>query len=225
MSVIFVSGIDTGIGKTIVTGLLGRHLAGMGRKVITAKIVQTGSSGLSEDIVTHRKIMQMPVTPFDEDGLTCPYTFPYPASPHLAARLAEQTISTRNLTSALDQLSRFFETVIVEGVGGIFVPLTEQETVLDFISQRRYPTLVVTSPKLGSINHTLLTVESLQQRRIPLCGLVYNLGVPAAAEVTADTRQFLQRRYPHLPLVDLPALAQPGDAVAAPFARLLHLER
>lgn len=225
MSVIFVTGIDTGIGKTMVTGLLGRHLADQGRKVITAKLAQTGATGLPEDIVTHRKIMQMPLTPFDEDGTTCPYTFPFPASPHLAARLAEQTINTRNLTLALDQLGQYFETVIVEGVGGIYVPLTEEETVLDFVAQRGYPTLVVTSPKLGSINHTLLTVESLQQRRIPLCGLGYNLGVPAAAEITADTRQFLQKRYPHLPLVDIPPLTGLTDALSVPFERLLHLGR
>ena len=83
-----VTGIDTDIGKTIATGLLARSFRNHGIKAITQKIVQTGCVGLSEDIIRHRQLMEIEPVPADHRGLTCPYVFPVPCSPHLAAELA-----------------------------------------------------------------------------------------------------------------------------------------
>ena len=85
---IAVGGIDTDAGKSVVTGLLARHLLDQGKAVTTLKLVQTGCTGMAEDIVQHRRLMGQALTDWDRDGTTCPYVFPFPASPLLAARMA-----------------------------------------------------------------------------------------------------------------------------------------
>ena len=83
---IAIGGIDTGVGKSIVSGLLARHLLDQGRVVITQKLVQTGCNGRPEDILLHRRLMGAGWHRLDEQRLTCPYCFPFPASPHLENR-------------------------------------------------------------------------------------------------------------------------------------------
>ena len=87
MTVLFISGIDTDIGKTIATGLLAKALYQKGHKVITQKLVQTGCRDIAEDLITHRNIMGMPLQRIDKEGVTCPYVFSKPASPHLSSAL------------------------------------------------------------------------------------------------------------------------------------------
>ena len=84
-TVLFISGIDTDVGKTVATGLYARELAAAGHRVITQKLVQTGCSGIAGDILSHRRLQGIGPTAFDNDGTTAPYVFPYPCSPHLAA--------------------------------------------------------------------------------------------------------------------------------------------
>ena len=86
--ILFVGGIDTDIGKTVATGWLAAKLMRQGFSVITQKIVQTGCTGISDDILVHRRLQNLPLLPEDTDGTTCPYLFGYPCSPHLAARMA-----------------------------------------------------------------------------------------------------------------------------------------
>ena len=83
--VLFVSGIDTSVGKTVATGLLAKALMVAGKRVITQKMIQTGCVEVSEDIEAHRQIQGIDFTEEDKAGLTCPYIFTYPCSPHMAA--------------------------------------------------------------------------------------------------------------------------------------------
>ena len=84
-NVLFISGIDTNVGKTVATGMIAKALAKAGKKVITQKMIQTGCEHVSEDIEAHRQIQGIPFTDEDTRGLTCPYIFTYPCSPHMAA--------------------------------------------------------------------------------------------------------------------------------------------
>jgi dethiobiotin synthetase len=206
MKIIFITGIDTGVGKTVVTGLWAHHLLGQGRRVLTAKLVQTGSSSgnVAEDIQVHRTLMGSPVLPADQQGWTCPYVLRYPAAPHLAARLENRRIDPEVLDQAWERLSHQADWLLLEGVGGIEVPLREDLTTLDYLAERRFPTLVVTCPRLGSLNHTFLTVDRLQSRGVPVLGLAYNLALSAAQEITRDTRLFFQRRWPKLAIWEVP---------------------
>ena len=190
MGIIFVTGIDTGIGKSVATGLMARWLAQRGRMVITQKLVQTGCRGpVAEDIAVHRRLMGTGLLDVDHDGTTCPCKYVYPASPRLAARLEDRVVDIDLIDRATACLAVRFEDVLIEGVGGALVPLTESLTVLDYVAQRHYPLIVVGSLRLGSINHTLLTLEAAERRGVEVRGLVLNGHHQAAAEIAADSRQ------------------------------------
>lgn len=191
--VIFITGIDTGVGKTFVTGLLARYAAGCGRKVITQKLVQTGGEGFPPDIREHRRLMGVDLLPEDLSGLTCPYRFAFPSSPRLAARLAGREIDCARIEDATAALTAAYDVVIVEGIGGLCVPLTDSITVVDYVAERGYPVILVSSSRLGSINHTLLSLEALAGRGIRLLGIAYNRHFDENVEIARDSRTVFQR--------------------------------
>lgn len=177
---LFVTAIDTGCGKTVATGLLARSLQAAGYRTGTMKPVQTGCSGIAEDILTHRQICGEELTAEDRSGLTGPEVLQLPAAPALAARTAGRTLTVEAIDSALRELQQRYELLLVEGAGGLFVPLTEpadkeNRLLIDWLARHNLPTVLVTSGKLGGINHTLLSLEALHSRGIPLRGLLYNL--------------------------------------------------
>jgi dethiobiotin synthetase len=226
-TVIFIAGIDTGIGKTVACGMLARALLDRGRSVITQKLVQTGCRGLSSDIRAHRRAMGVALTPEDRSGLTCPYVFRFPASPHLAAAREGARISLSRISSATRRLARLYDHVLVEGVGGIEVPLRDGVTTLDYLARHRYPVILVSSSRLGSINHTLLTLRALHGRGLRVLGIIYNRRPRDNGTMARDTRRVLAvalRRlgYPGV-VVDLPragGTAGAGRAFASRCTRL-----
>ncbi|PTN36995.1 dethiobiotin synthase [Desulfonatronum sp. SC1] len=209
--IIFVAGIDTDVGKTVATGRLAAVYAAAGRRVITQKLVQTGCEGIAEDILEHRRAMQYDLLPEDLAGSTCPYVFKFPASPHLAAALEGRRIDTAKLTGATNTLARHYEIVLVEGAGGLCVPLDGQTTLLDLLARQHWPTVLVTTPRLGSINHTLLSLAALRERRIPVAGIVYNLHHPSPPEIVDDTlhiiRDALRTINHRAPVLHMPTAA------------------
>lgn len=184
---IAVGGIDTDIGKSYITGLFARYLLRQGKNVTTLKLVQTGCSEGSDDIRLHRQLMGQSLTDFDREGTTCPYVFPYPASPLLAARMVGQVIEVEVLDQAMAKLQAHYEWLLVEGAGGLLVPLNDHLLLLDYLAGQNIPLLLVTSPRLGSINHTRLSLEAIRSRQIPLLGLAYNLYGDHPRERVGDT--------------------------------------
>ncbi len=205
--VICISGIDTDIGKTVATGLMARALLSQGHSVITQKVVQTGCSGIADDLIHHRKIMGIALLPEDLNGLTCPYVFKKPCSPHLAAELAQETINPEKITRATKSLSASYDYVLLEGAGGLLVPLTREITFIDYLQQQGYPLILVSSPRLGSINHTLSALELAQGRGIEVKGIIYNNYADCDDEIRRDSRKvftsYLQKYGFSSNLVDL----------------------
>ncbi|HFC8487096.1 TPA: dethiobiotin synthase [Neisseria subflava] len=193
--VYFVSGIDTDIGKTVATGVLAKQLLQQGKSVITQKPVQTGCQNIADDIAVHRKIMGISLQEADKQRLTMPEIFSYPASPHLAARLDSRTLDLDKIRTATQQLAAQYEIVLVEGAGGLMVPLTENLLTIDYIQQQAYPVILVTSGQLGSINHTLLSFAALKQYGIQLHSLIFNHIHDSKDETVAgDTLEYLKGR-------------------------------
>ena len=185
--ILAICGIDTGVGKSVATGLMAGALLAEGQRVMTMKIVQTGCEGRPGDILLHRRLMGSAWTEADEQGLSCPYCFPFPASPHLAARLAGGEIEPNKIDQATGALARGHDLLLIEGAGGLLVPLRDDLLLLDYLAARHYPLVLVTSPRLGSINHTLLSLEAIRSRNVPFAGLVYNLFGDTPAEIVRDT--------------------------------------
>lgn len=210
-NVLFVSGIDTGIGKTYVTGYLAKLWFEQGQSVITQKLIQTGNVDISEDIEKHREIMGRGWFAEDESKLTMPEIFSYPASPHLATQIDAREIDFQKIESATQQLAEKYEIVLLEGAGGLMVPLTKTLLTIDYLVTKKYPIILVSSGRLGSINHTLLSLEALKTRGLELFALAYNLNDESQDPVISnDTSAYLQhylaQNFPQAQWIDIPMI-------------------
>ena len=207
----FVSGIDTGIGKTYTTGYLAKLWFEQGQNVITQKLIQTGNDDVSEDIEKHREIMGRGWFTEDESKLTMPEIFSYPASPHLATQIDGRDIDFEKIENATQQLADKFDVVLLEGAGGLMVPLTTELLTIDYLVEKNYPIILVSSGRLGSINHTLLSLEAIQQHGLNLFAVAYNLKDESLdPKISQDTAGYLKRylnlHFPQTQWIDIPAL-------------------
>lgn len=209
--VYFISGIDTGIGKTYTTGYLAKLWNEQGQKTITQKLIQTGNTDISEDIEQHREIMGMGWFPEDQSKLTMPEIFTYPASPHLATQIDGREIDFQKIADATQQLAEKYEVVLLEGAGGLMVPLTTDLLTIDYIAEKKFSVILVSSGRLGSINHTLLSLEALKIRGLELYALAYNLNDELQdALISQDTaaylKAYLAQHFPKALWIDIPVL-------------------
>ncbi len=188
-----ISGIDTDIGKTVATGLMAKALLARGERVITQKLVQTGCSGIAEDILRHRELMGVELFAEDKNGTTCPHVFAKPCSPHLAAKLEGKSIALEEIEKSTALLAKRFDHVLLEGAGGLLVPITPEMTFLDYLEKQGYPLILVSSPRLGSINHTLAAMELAQGRGIEVKGIIYNCAFSSDPEIKRDSRDVFFR--------------------------------
>ncbi|QUG41228.1 dethiobiotin synthase [Psychrobacillus sp. INOP01] len=201
----WVVGTDTDVGKTFVTTLFMRHLQMQGYKVLPYKPVQTGE--VVEDNFKYYadtlNYTQFSLQPLDSHALNT-YSFPLAASPHYAAELEKETIDEHRLLKAIETLQQQYDTVICEGAGGLIVPLQSRTTLtlLDVIKLSGLPVLLVAHTKLGTINHTLLSVNAIKAQNIDLLGIVFNQFQQSALEQNnIDTI----RRYVSVPTIVIDA--------------------
>ena len=210
-NIIFVSGIDTGVGKSFATGYMAKEWNAKGIRTITQKFIQTGNDDISEDIEIHRKIAGTGFLPEDESRLTMPEIYSYPCSPHLAAEIDGRPIDFSKIEKAAEILAGQYDRVLQEGAGGLMVPLTRDLLTIDYVRDRQLPLILVTSGKLGSINHTLLSLEAIKSRGIRLHSLVFNM-YPEEEDTTIsdDTQAYLKNvlatGFPEADYVTVPVI-------------------
>ncbi len=216
--VLFVSGIDTDIGKSYATAWLAHTFITEGMEVTTQKPIQTGCENESDDLCLHDNILATlghTVDPSLEQKRKphrCSYLFSFPASPHLSASQENATIDIKKIdrdTKAL--MEEHCDMLLIEGAGGLMVPITKEYLTIDFIADRNYPLCLVTSGRLGSLNHTLLSLEAIEKRNIPLFALLYNQYSQTDPIIDAETREYLHRyiadKWPDAGWVDVPDLS------------------
>lgn len=207
----FITGIDTDAGKSYATGYMAREMGRSGHRVVTQKFIQTGCVGSSEDIELHRRITGTGMLPEDLDHTTAPVIFSYPASAQLAARLDGRGIDLGEIDRATQRLAERYDTVLIEGAGGLMVPLTDQFMAIDYAATRKLPVMLVTNSRLGSINHTILSLEAIKSRGIRLHSVLYNTYFDSIdATIAADTRAFIERyvdrHFPGSLIIDIPVI-------------------
>ena len=167
MRSIFVAGTDTGVGKTIVAGALASALKLKGLRVGVMKPIACGGR---EDAYFLMRCAGVK----DPIGFVNPIHLKHPLSPNVAARLEKRKIDLRKIRTALAFFRRRYDYLIVEGCGGLLVPVTEKFFVIDLIPFMRCETLLVSRAGLGAINHSLLSLEALRNRRIRPLGVIFN---------------------------------------------------
>lgn len=171
----FVTGTDTGVGKTTVTVRLMQHVAAQGLKVVGMKPVASGCEWLAdrwqnEDVIQLTAASNIQAPP----ELVNPYCFQPAIAPHIAAAQAGVEIQLDVIKTAYTALTELADVVIVEGAGGLLVPLNQTQSIGDLLQALELPALLVVGMRLGCINHALLTRQVLQQQQIPFCGWVAN---------------------------------------------------
>jgi dethiobiotin synthetase len=168
----FIAGTDTGVGKTVVTAALAVCLRQRPLNVGVMKPIETGIPGNGAGSDAERLLAGAAAK--DPLELVTPFRFPAPLAPLAAARQAGSTIALDRILAAYRTLAAKHAFMLVEGIGGVLVPITEGSDVRDLISQMELPVLVVGRASIGGVNHALLTIEALRQRHIPVLGVVLN---------------------------------------------------
>lgn len=172
---LFVTGTDTGVGKTAVSCALAAHARANGVKLAVMKPAETGCTPDNPEDALALRAAAGSDDPLD---LVCPYRLPEPLAPAVAARRAGRTLSLSHVVDCARKLAAN-RPLLAEGAGGLLVPFTESETTAELIAALGLPVLVVARAGLGTINHTALTVEALRARGLTLAAVVLNASAPA----------------------------------------------
>ncbi|MEW6027423.1 MAG: dethiobiotin synthase [Planctomycetota bacterium] len=168
----FITGTDTGVGKTYITAQLCTMFRKSGFDVGVMKPVSTGGQDDVKCLLKHTGLKD----PLD---LVNPIHFRQPVAPTIAAKSEGKTINIRRIFSAYKKLKTIHKDgILIEGVGGALVPLNKGYLVVDLIKDFQVPAIIITRPTLGTVNHTLLTIEALKARKIPISGFIVNYNLP-----------------------------------------------
>jgi dethiobiotin synthetase len=203
---IFVTGTGTGVGKTVVAAAIARTVADSGRRVAVFKPCVTG---LEEDVEADHELLRRAAGSDQSDEEIAPYRYRPPASPHLAAALAGDEIEAERLLGAARAAAEGADFLVCEGVGGLVVPLAPSYLVRDLAAALGYPLVIAASPGLGTINHTLLTIESARSAGLEVASVVLTPWPREPSEIERSNRETIAelgevkvQTLPHLDLND-----------------------
>ena len=211
----FITATNTDAGKTIVTASLLRAMRKRGLNAVAAKPIQTGCTPKADGqlVVPDVEVYQKAVADLGFDYATLseeavsPYRFEPACSPHLAAQMAERSCDLEMICDAVGRLAEKFDAVLVEGAGGVLVPLSESHSMLDLMRRLGLPVLVVVENQLGCINHASLTIRTLRAEGIEVLGFVMNhtaLGDEASRFIQEDNPATIARHEDCELLAELP---------------------
>ena len=219
----FITGTDTGVGKTLVASALLHAYAATGKKVIGMKPVAAGCEVARQMRCEDVEALQAASTVQAPFSLINSYAFAAPVAPHIAAAQAGVVIDLERIHAALLELGRLAQIVIVEGVGGFQVPLNAREDSADLAVKLGLPVILVVGMRLGCLNHALLTQAAIAASGLPLAGWVANRIDPAML-LFAENLQALQERLDCPLLGVLPWQTKPGAEIVAPLLEISRLE-
>lgn len=201
---LFISGTDTDVGKTFVTCALARGLREAGVDVGVMKPVETGvpKTGPKDAIA-----LRLAAGVEDDLGLICPLQYTMPAAPEAAARAEGREISLPAIDEAYAVLSERHEIVLVEGAGGLLVPFDAKTTMADLAARLALPILLVARTSLGTINHTLLSLEVCERRGLDVTGVVFSHATGTLSDADSANLQILREMLGERLIGEIPATA------------------
>lgn len=226
---VFITGTDTGVGKTVVTAALAATLVKSKCSVGVMKPIETGvETNAHSDAVCLKRAAGAT----DALDLVRPHKFRHPVAPLAAARRERKPISVRSIIRAFRTLRSRHSVILVEGIGGVRVPLTAQVEVLDLVVRLGLPVIVVGRSALGGVNHAMLTLDALRQREVPVLALVLSRS-GSSRTATARTQERstmrLLRELASVPVVGplpyIPSLRRNWNAGVARLARLPEIRK
>jgi len=223
---LFITGTDTEVGKTVITGGLAGALRGRGINVGVMKPAASGCTInrdgrlLSEDALFAMTAAGMLE---DEYDIVNPYRLEQPLAPRLAAELAGVNIEMEHLRDCYTQLEKRYDLMLVEGAGGITTPLNARHLVADLIGALKLPVVIVARPNLGTVNHTLLTVEYARQRGFTVAGVIINAYRHEQAGIAEKTNPQLIEELAGVPVLGVVPMAEGMDVYHQQFGNIVEL--
>jgi dethiobiotin synthetase len=193
---LFITGTDTAVGKTVIAASIAALFKLRHKRVAVCKPIATGCVHRREGLVSedaeflaHHADADFPL------DIICPQRYAEPLAPAIAAERAKQPVDFSSIQRSLNLMSAASDVMIVEGVGGVLVPLDSHHTILDMIKWLALPVVIVARPSLGTINHTLLTLQTLRTVNIPIAGIIINRFSTDSTDVAEQTNPAALEKY------------------------------
>lgn len=198
----FVTGTDTGVGKTVVAGALIMALRAKGINACGMKPVETGCKRINGTLIPSDGTFLKQIARMDDpiEHIT-PFCFETPAAPSVASEIEKRDIDISLIKERFQNLQKKYHTVIVEGVGGLLVPLKRDYFVIDLVRELALPLIVVSRPSLGTINHTLLTVNYALKEGIKIAGIIINFSNRPENTAAEKTNSAVIRKLSPVPVI------------------------
>lgn len=172
MSGFFITATDTEVGKTVVTGALAGVLRKRGHNIGVYKPLQSGHVDSNPEGDAARLKVASGVT--TETNRICPYSIEEPLAPRLAMQRAGRSVTLEQITAHYHELMKEFNSLFVEGAGGLAVPYTKDALVVDFAKELKLPLIIVARPTLGTVNHTILTISYAKAHGLAVAGVIFS---------------------------------------------------
>ena len=200
---LFVTGTDTGVGKTWVVARMTRDLRRQGRRVGVYKPVCTGASGTDDDnqIWDDVEALRDAVDREFPQTRICPQCFAAPLAPPVSAAAEGRRVDRDLLRSGVRWWHEQSELLLVEGVGGLLSPISDEDLVADLAADLGFPLLIVAANRLGTINQTLLTLEAARARELPVAGVIINCPLPDTKDASQTTNAEWIARFASVPIL------------------------
>ncbi|MFZ5907615.1 MAG: dethiobiotin synthase [Nitrospirota bacterium] len=184
----FVTGTDTGVGKTIITGALILALRRLGINACGMKPLETGCLREGDILVPSDGMFIKTLAHMEESvHLVSPCCFEKPLAPLTASQIERTTVDFPKIKRAYTQLRGIYDAVVIEGIGGLLVPIRRDYSVLDLAKEFMMPLVIVAKPGLGTLNHTMLTVECAIKAGLPVAGIIINYHNPPEDTLAEET--------------------------------------
>lgn len=199
---LFVTATDTEVGKTVISGAIANYFLRQGARVAVSKPIATGCVHRREGWVSEDAefLASCADARFPLDVI-CPQRYREPLAPVVAADRAQQPLDWSAIDRSLKMMTRQSDVIVVEGIGGILVPLDHEHTTLDLAQWLKLRAVVVARPNLGTINHTLMTLRTLREAGVAVAGVVINRYPAESASVAEETNPRYIEKYGKVPIL------------------------
>lgn len=216
----FVTGTDTGVGKTVVATGLARLLIERGFRVGVMKPIETGCDVISDKELPHDgRLLAEAARIVGENQWVVPCRYAEPLAPLVAARREKKPVDFSAIWRAWEHLQKNYELAVVEGAGGLSVPIIEGFTMADLAQEMKLPLLIVARPALGTLNHTFLTVHYARSKNLNLIGIVISGYDKTTNDIAEQTNPGMLEELCELPVLGcvpkFPEINKPEDAARA----------
>ncbi|MBI4691369.1 MAG: dethiobiotin synthase [Nitrospirae bacterium] len=200
----FVTGTDTGVGKTVIAAALIKAVGFLGFKVCGMKPIETGCTREGDLLLPPDGMFLKCIARIDETvSRITPYCFEHPSAPMVAAGVEGTAININKIKEAFNELAITYQSIIVEGIGGLLVPISKNYFVIDLAKELGLPIIVVSKPGLGTINHTLLTVNYALKEGIQVAGIIINYAYPPEGGIAEETNPQVIKELSPVPLIGI----------------------